>query len=179
MRAEKSRELVEIALKEAEAYYRQQGTALTLRGLFYILVSKNVIPNTVYSYQKLSRVLAQARYRGEFPWSLLKDTTRRSIHMESLTYFQTKPLTPEEIKKFIERFIENYYDFSINPWENQKHRVVVALEKEALADAVSKFISFQFFPSCCRGLGSLAPYKPFFSELRSSRKLTRTAFRRM
>jgi 5S rRNA maturation endonuclease (ribonuclease M5) len=139
-------ELVEVALREAEAYYRQQGTPLTLRGLFYILVSKNVIPNTVYSYQKLSRVLAQARYRGDFPWSLLKDTTRRSIHMEPLTYFQTKPLTPEEIKKFIERYIENYYDFSINPWENQRHRVVVALEKEALADAINKFIldTFKF-----------------------------------
>ena len=27
---------------------------------------------------------------------------------------------------------------------------------------------FQFFPSCCRGPGKLAPYKPFFRELRSS-----------
>jgi hypothetical protein len=38
-----SRELVEAALREAEAYYWQQGTPLTLRGLFYILVSKNLI----------------------------------------------------------------------------------------------------------------------------------------
>jgi hypothetical protein len=139
-----SRELVEAALREAEAYYRQQGTPLTLRGLFYILVSKNVIPNTVRAYQKLSRVLARARYRGEFPWFLLKDTTRRSVRMEPLTYFKTKPLAPEELRSIIERYIESYYDFSVNPWEDQRYRVIVVLEKEALADAVSKFISDAF-----------------------------------
>jgi hypothetical protein len=144
MRAEKSRELVEVALREAQSYYRQQGTALTLRGLFYILVSKNVIPNTVYSYQKLSRVLAQARYRGEFPWHLIKDATRRSIWMEPLSHYQTKPLSPEELKKIIEDYVNRYYDVSVNPWEDQKHRVVVVVEKEALADAVNKFISETF-----------------------------------
>jgi len=29
-------------------------------------------------------------------------------------------------------------------------------------------VSFQFFPSCYRALGSLPPYKPFLRELRSS-----------
>jgi hypothetical protein len=144
MRAEKSRELVEVALKEAETYYEQHGTPLTLRGLFYILVSKNIIPNTVYSYQKLSKVLAQARYSGVFPWFLLKDATRRTIWMEPLTHYQTKPLSPEELKKIIEDYVSRYYDVSVNPWEDQKHRVVVVIEKEALADAVSKFISETF-----------------------------------
>lgn len=139
-----SRELVDIAFREALSYYNQHGTALTLRGLFYILVSKNVIPNTVYSYQKLSRVLAQARYRGEFPWYLLKDATRRSIWMERQTYYQTKPLTADEIKSIIESYINSYYDVSVNPWEDQPYRVVVVVEKEALADAVSKFISEVF-----------------------------------
>ncbi len=49
--------LVEIALKEAEAYYNQYGTSLTLRGLFYILVSKNVIPNTVSAYKSFQMFL--------------------------------------------------------------------------------------------------------------------------
>jgi hypothetical protein len=137
-------ELVETALREAEAYYERHGTPLTLRGLFYILVSKNIIPNIVYSYQKLSRVLAQARYSGAFPWFLLKDATRRTIWMEPLTHYQTKPLSPEEIRKIIEDYVGRYYDVSVNPWEDQKYRIVVVIEKEALADAVSKFISETF-----------------------------------
>jgi hypothetical protein len=133
--------LVEIALKEAEAYYNQYGTSLTLRGLFYILVSKNVISNTVSAYKRLSDVLAKARYRGEFPWYLLRDSTRKTIHMEKVTWYPTKPLSPDEIKTIIEYYINSYVNVQVNPWEDQPYRIFVIVEKEALGDLVSKFIS--------------------------------------
>jgi hypothetical protein len=133
-------EIVEVALREAEAYYRQYGTALTLRGLFYILVSKGVIPNTVSAYQGLSRKLAKARYDGVFPWYLLRDTTRRSIWLEKETRYPDRPLTAEELKSILEYYIKHYTNVSVNPWEDQKHRVIVVVEKEALGDLVAKFI---------------------------------------
>jgi len=133
--------LVEIALKEAEAYYNQYGTSLTLRGLFYILVSKNIIPNTVSAYKRLSDVLAKARYRGEFPWHLLRDSTRRVIPMEKTTWYPTKPLSPDEIKMIIESYINSYVNVQVNPWEDQPYRIFVVVEKEALGDLVAKFIS--------------------------------------
>jgi hypothetical protein len=132
--------VVEIALREAEAYYQQYGTALTLRGLFYILVSKGVIPNTVTAYQQLSRRLAKARYDGEFPWYLIRDTTRRSIRLERETRYPDRPLTAEELKSILEYYIKNYVNVSVNPWEDQPYRVVVVVEKEALGDLIAKFI---------------------------------------
>jgi len=132
--------VVSIALREAENYFNQYGTALTLRGLFYILVSKNVIPNTVTAYQMLSSRLAKARYEGSFPWHLLRDTTRRSIKLEKETSYPDRPLTAEELKSILEYYIKHYTNVSINPWEDQPHRIIVVVEKEALGDLVAKFV---------------------------------------
>jgi hypothetical protein len=140
----KADSLVDVAYRVASEYYLQHGTPLTLRGLFYILVSKNVIPNTVSAYKRLSEVLAKARYGGVFPWYLLKDVTRRRIEKEIATYYPTSPLSPEDLKRILEEYINNYANVQVNPWEDQKHRVIVVVEKEALADAVDKFISEAF-----------------------------------
>jgi hypothetical protein len=136
----KSDILVEAAYQAAREYYQQHGTSLTLRGLFYILVSKNVIPNTKSAYKRLSEVLARARYEGEFPWYLLKDATRRKIYKEIETRYPTSPLSPEDLRKLLESYINSYTNVSVNPWEDQKYRVIVVVEKEALADAIDKFI---------------------------------------
>lgn len=136
----KKHDIVEAALKEAEAYYQQHGTALTLRGLFYILVSKGIIPNTVSAYQGLSKKLAKARYDGGFPWHLLRDTTRRSIMLEKKTWYPYRPLSAKELRSILENYIKNYTDVSVNPWEDQPHRIIVVVEKEALGDLVAKFI---------------------------------------
>jgi hypothetical protein len=135
-----NKELLEVALKEAENFYVRYGPP-TLRGLFYILVSKGVIPNTVTSYKKLSKVIAEARYKGEFPWYLIKDTTRWAIPLEKSTHYPTKPLTVDEIKAIMKSYIETYSDVRINPWEDQKYRIFIVLEKEAQEDVCRKLIT--------------------------------------
>src|SRR5215210_5197269 len=42
-------------------------TSVTLRQLFYRLVSKQVIPNTTTAYKRLSSLTAEARRQDEFP----------------------------------------------------------------------------------------------------------------
>jgi hypothetical protein len=140
MRRRSSEEIVEVALREAEAYYRQYGTALTLRGLFYILVSKGVIPNTVTAYQTLSAKLAKARYEGRFPWHLIRDTTRRVLRLERETRYPDRPLTADELRAILEAYIKHYSNVTVNPWEDQPYRIIVVVEKEALGDLVAKFI---------------------------------------
>jgi hypothetical protein len=136
----KKEQLIEIARQEATDYFTKHETSLTLRGLFYILVSKNVIPNTVNSYKRLSAVLAEARYNGSFPWNLLRDSTRRFYHLETLTNYPTQPLSPEEIRRIIEDYIKSYTNVSVNPWDDQNRRIIVVVEKEALGDLVTRFI---------------------------------------
>jgi len=134
-----NKELLEVALKEAENFFVRYGPP-TLRGLFYILVSKGVIPNTVTSYKKLSKVIAEARYKGEFPWYLIKDTTRWAIPLEKSTHYPTKSLTVDEIKAIIKSYIETYSDVRVNPWEDQKYRIFIVLEKEAQEDICRKLL---------------------------------------
>lgn len=131
--------LVDKALEVAKEYYDMHGTALTLRGLFYVLVSRGDIPNTKTAYKHLSNVLAKARYAGRFPWHLIKDATRRKIFMESTTSYPTAPLSPEDLKRILEDYINSYTNVTVNPWKDQPYRVIVVVEKEALADAIEKF----------------------------------------
>ena len=132
--------LLEVALKEAREFHNRNGTSLTLRGLFYILVSKGVIPNTRNAYKRLSEVLAKARYSGKFPWYLIKDTSRRYFYCERSTYYPSRALTPEELKRVLESYVNSYTDVSVNPWDDQPYRVVVAVEKEALGELVYRFV---------------------------------------
>jgi len=134
------RRVLEVALEEAEKYLRRYGEPLTLRGLFYVLVAKGVVPNTRSAYKRLSMVLAKARYGGEFPWHLLKDVTRRTYYLEKTTYYPTRPLGREEILRIVEEYIQRHFDVTLNPWEDQPKRVIVVVEKEALGDLVVSFI---------------------------------------
>ena len=134
------KEVLEEAYRSAYEYRMDYGESLSLRGLFYILVSKNVIPNTVNAYKGLSRVTARARYRGEFPWYLIRDTTRQYWYMEPLESYPSEPLSEEELKEWLEERIKSYTNVSINPWEDQPYRIIVVVEKEALGALVRSFI---------------------------------------
>jgi hypothetical protein len=62
-------------LERARAIVESYDTAVTLRQLFYRLVSEGLISNTRSAYQNLSRLTAIARRAGTFP--RLVDRTRR------------------------------------------------------------------------------------------------------
>lgn len=53
--------IIEEAKKAAVGYIREVRTAPDLRGIFYILVSKELIPNTDSYYRSLSKKLVRAR----------------------------------------------------------------------------------------------------------------------
>ncbi|MPZ14360.1 MAG: hypothetical protein GEU73_08035 [Chloroflexi bacterium] len=54
-------------LERAAAIVRSYDTSVTLRQLFYRLVSAQLIPNTENAYKGLSRITAKARRAGDFP----------------------------------------------------------------------------------------------------------------
>jgi hypothetical protein len=57
--------------------YQSQGYKLTLRQLYYQLVSKNIIPNKDTEYKKLSRVLTEGRMAGFVDWDAIEDRLRQ------------------------------------------------------------------------------------------------------
>ncbi|MEM4847064.1 MAG: hypothetical protein QW794_04835 [Thermosphaera sp.] len=139
----RSSDLVEIARREAEEYLQKNGIAVTLRGLFYILVSKNVLPNTKSAYKRLSEVIAKARYEKRFPAHLIRDVTRSSAYLERTEYHPTE-LTEEELRRLIESALESYSTYSLNPWKDQPKRVIILVEKEAQYELVKKVVAEGF-----------------------------------
>jgi hypothetical protein len=70
-------------LDESRDIVESYDTAVTLRQLFYRLVARLVIPNTVGAYKGLSRVTADARRDGDFPD--LTDRTREIFEYQTFT----------------------------------------------------------------------------------------------
>ena len=70
-------------IERAAAIVRSYRTAVTLRQVFYRLVSEEAIPNTENAYKRLSRLTARARRAGTFP--PLADATREIWHNSGWT----------------------------------------------------------------------------------------------
>jgi len=56
--------------------YLKEGYTLTLRQLFYQLVSREVIPNSQKEYAKLSGLLVKGRMAGVVDWEAIEDRIR-------------------------------------------------------------------------------------------------------
>ncbi len=56
--------------------YQKDGYILTLRQLFYQLVSRDIIPNKQTEYQKLSKLLKEGRMAGIVDWNAIEDRLR-------------------------------------------------------------------------------------------------------
>ena len=137
-------QIVRQAQALASQFRKRNGFSPTLRGLFYMLVSKNLIPNTRSSYGQLSQKLSRLRYQGMWSWDLIRDTTRKTAYAEATTRYPDKSLTAEELKKVVENYIKRYTNVSLNPWDDQPERVIILIEKEALFETVRKIVTKSF-----------------------------------
>lgn len=133
--------LIEQASRIVESY-AAQGYSMTLRQLYYRLVSKAIIENTIRSYKNLGSLLNDARLAGMIDWDAIEDRTR---NLSSVTTWEH----PRDILDACAR------QFKLDPWEEQEHYIEVWVEKEALANVVERAshgLRVPFF--CCRGYTS-------------------------
>ncbi len=101
------------------ADYARQGYDLSLRQLYYQLVSKNIIENTERSYKNLGNLVSDARLAGLIDWDMIKD---RGREMVKNPHWGTTA-------DFIES-VAPQYRFDL--WEDQENYVEVMVEKQAL-----------------------------------------------
>ena len=100
--------------------YEDKGYRLTLRQLYYQLVSRDIIPNLQREYQKLSRVMTDARMAGIVDWDIIEDRIR----------IPKKPNEFKNIPDLVDAAIRSY---RLDRWQNQKNYVEVWVEKDALS----------------------------------------------
>jgi hypothetical protein len=100
--------------------YHAQGYKLTLRQLYYQLVSSEFIPNQQSEYKRLSIFLTQARMAGLVDWDIIEDRIRiprREPHWDG-------------IKNLVEAAVSGYRR---DRWEDQDNFCEVWVEKDALS----------------------------------------------
>lgn len=98
----------------------EESPPMTLRQLYYRLVSKAVIPNTHASYQRLARVTVQARVAEYIPWKYIIDRTREVQKVSSWS----------DLPDFLDTVRASYRK---DLWQDNPERVEIWLEKDALS----------------------------------------------
>ena len=129
-------------MKEILEEYEEQEIKVTLRQLYYQLVARDIIPNAIKEYAKLSGLLTNARYTGDVDWTAIEDRTR----------IPKIPTTFEDVDELIENAKRCY---KLNRWEGQEYYVELWTEKDAISSVISPITnSYQVPVSVNRGYSS-------------------------
>ncbi len=100
--------------------YQSQDLRLTLRQLYYQLVTRNVIPNVERSYKNLSSLVTDARMAGKMDWSAIEDRVR--VPRRASEWISIQALVESAL-----------YSFRLPRWEGQSAYAELWVEKDALA----------------------------------------------
>jgi hypothetical protein len=110
-------------IKEILKEYDHKDIRVTLRQLYYQLVSRDIIPNQVKEYQKLSALLTSARYNGDIDWEVIEDRVR----------IPDIPNTFKDIKELLDVATQSY---QLDRWDDQECYVELWTEKDALSSVI-------------------------------------------
>lgn len=122
--------------------YMEAGYTLTLRQLYYQFVSRDLIQNTQNEYKRLGKIIDAGRKMGMIDWDAIEDRTR---NLRGTNTWRN----PQAIVKGAAD------GFKLNPWADQKIRVEVWIEKDALVGVIQPTCSrFRVDYFACRGYSS-------------------------
>ena len=100
--------------------YQRQGYRLSLRQLYYQLVSRDYIENTVKSYKRVGDMVSNARLAGLLDWAMIEDRGREVVENSHWR-------NPAGILR------SAAYSFKMDKWVGQENYVEVFVEKDALS----------------------------------------------
>lgn len=106
------------------AQYKSMGLRLTLRQLFYQLVTKNIINNTFAEYKNLGTLLSKARLAGLVDWEIIEDRVRQ-------------PQVPAEWSSIQHIIKSAVASFRLPRWNVQPVYVELWCEKDALSGVIA------------------------------------------
>jgi len=124
------------------AEYAAQGFDLTLRQLYYQFVSRDLLPNTTASYNRLGNIINDARLAGYVDWDTIVDRTREV----------EEPVTWNGVPNILSACAEQ---FKLDLWSGQDYRPEVWIEKEALKGVIENTCEDLRVPYfACKGYNS-------------------------
>ncbi len=136
--------------------YQEDGYTLTLRQLYYQLVSKDLIPNEQKEYAKLSRLLKEGRMGGIVDWDAIEDRLRK-----------IKTVGTWDSPKQILSTAAN--TFKLDHLSNQNIHLEVWVEKDALSQVVERAAQEYQVPVLVnRGYGSVSAIYNTYERINSA-----------
>jgi hypothetical protein len=153
-----------IKINEIIEEYKAGGYVLTLRQLYYQLVSRDIIPNKQAEYAKLSTLLKEGRMGGIVDWDAIEDRLRRPSTPPSWD-------SPQDI---MESVINQYQKPRM---KGQKRYVEVWVEKDALSGVLKRVTSKYHVPILVnRGYSSVSAmydsYNRFIRAIKEGQSIT-------
>ena len=137
------RRLLEV-INRIVAEYQDQGYSLTLRQVYYVLVSKALIENNLKSYKAIGDLVSDARMAGIVDWDAIDDRLRELRDIATWGH-------PRDILSACAS------QFKLDLWKGQTFRPEVWVEKESLAEIVVKAAQELRVPvMVCRGYMSMS-----------------------
>lgn len=100
--------------------YQQKGLKMTLRQLYYQLVTKNVLANSKKSYTSLGGTVSDARLSGRMDWDAIEDRGRQPKRASEF----------DDVNELMRAALASY---RLPRWAGQEYYVELWVEKDALA----------------------------------------------
>ena len=138
--------------------YQKMGYRLTLRQLFYQLITQNIIPSKTQEYAKLSNILTKGRMAGIVDWDAIEDRLR----VPKLPYWVF------DIPDAINDTIRHY---RLNRQHGQRNYVEVWCEKDALSNVLYRITSkYHIRLMVNRGYSSTTAMHDAYKRFKNSNK---------
>lgn len=155
LRLSKANKIMLETINDILEEYKNDGYVLTLRQLYYQLVSKDIIPNNDKEYAKLSNILKKGRMAGIVDWSAIEDRVR----VPKLPYWV------KGVKEAIKDTIEQY---RINRMDGQDRKIEIWVEKDALSNVLYRVSSkYHIRLMVNRGYSSVSAMYDAYNRLNS------------
>src|SRR6266568_839715 len=126
VRTRSVRAIVDAAIETLEEY-DAAGFSVTLRQLFYRLVAKGVLTNTLRQYQYLGRYINTAKEAGEIDWDWVEDITR---------YVRVRQRY-RSTTELLETAVDDWRTDGVDFWVGQSVRPELWIEKDALLSIIA------------------------------------------
>jgi hypothetical protein len=150
----------------AQKILAEYNNRVTIRQLYYRLVSAGIIRNSLVSYNVLVQRMIVARRNGEIDYEAFYDATRHIVEGEEIDpdlmdpeemFNENKDVVENAEQVAIDQLKDTVNKFDLPFWYNQPNYIEVWIEKEALASVVQPIaekygVSFV----ACKGYPSLS-----------------------
>ena len=134
--------------------YAEEGYKLTLRQLYYQLVSRDIIANEKKEYAKLSTLLVKGRMAGVVDWEAIEDRIR----------IPSRPYWVEDVEDAIKDTINQY---RLDRQEGQDVYIELWVEKDALSGVLKRVTEhYHIFIMVNRGYSSCTAMHDAYKRLR-------------